>query len=256
MTLRLPPPAALIADLKIALSFSTRLPLLQSAPLAGSDLARASWALPVAGALVGLVGALIYWLSYHMSLPTLAAATLSLAATVIATGCLHEDGLADVADGFGGGVTRERKLEIMSDSRIGTYGACALVLSLLLRIGAIANIAQPTSVLWALLAAHIGARAMLPAFMWFVPPARPDGLSAAAGRPPDISVIVAALIGAVALGVGLGPAAGLIAFGTIIIGALVMAWLCRRQIDGQTGDVLGAVEQVTEILVLLVAVRI
>jgi len=256
MTPRLPPPADLIADLKAAISFSTRFPLLHTASLSGSDVARASWALPVAGALVGLVGALVYWLAYRIGLPTLAAATLALAATALATGCLHEDGLADVADGFGGGATRERKLEIMSDSQIGTYGACALVLSLLLRIGAIANIAQPMSVLWALLAAHIGARAMLPAFMWFVPPARPDGLSAGAGRPPDTSVIIAALIGAIALGVGLGPAAGLIALGTVIIGALVMAWLSHRQIAGQTGDVLGAVEQVSEILILLVAVRI
>jgi adenosylcobinamide-GDP ribazoletransferase len=256
MTPHLPPLAELVTDLKIAISFSTRLPLLHISPVAGGDIARASWALPVAGVCVGLVGALIYWLGYRAGLPTLPAATLSLAATAIVTGCLHEDGLADAADGLGGGTTRERKLEIMSDSRIGTYGACALVLSLLLRIGAIANIAQPISVLWALLAAHIGARALIPAFMWFVPPARRDGLAAGAGRPPDTSVIIAALIGAIALGVTLGPAAGLIAIGVVIIGGLVMAWLSNRQIQGQTGDVLGAVEQVSEILILMVAVRI
>jgi adenosylcobinamide-GDP ribazoletransferase len=89
-----------------------------------------------------------------------------------------------------------------------------------------------------------------------VPPARRDGLAAGVGRPPDTSVIIAALIGAIALGVTLGPAAGLIAIGVVILGALVMASLVRRQIEGQTGDVLGAVEQVTEILILLVAVRI
>jgi adenosylcobinamide-GDP ribazoletransferase len=92
--------------------------------------------------------------------------------------------------------------------------------------------------------------------MWFVPPARRDGLSAAAGHPPEASVIVAGLLGALALGLGLGPADGLIAFGIVVIAAMVMAWLSLRQIEGQTGDVLGAVEQVSEILILLVAARI
>src|SRR5262249_47763659 len=138
MTPQLPKPADVVADLKGAVSFSTRLPLRPDAPMTGSDVARAVWALPVAGALVGLVGAVVYVIAYRLGAPPLAAAALTLAATVVATGGLHEDGLADVADGFGGGNTRERKLEIMDDSRIGTYGTCALVLSLLVRAGAIA----------------------------------------------------------------------------------------------------------------------
>jgi adenosylcobinamide-GDP ribazoletransferase len=256
MTVQLPKLTDLAVDLKVAISFSTRLPIVHASPITGTDVARAVWGLPVAGACVGLIGALIYWLGYRAGLPALPAAALSLAATVITTGCLHEDGLADVADGFGGGRTRERKLEIMSDSRIGTYGACALVLSLLLRASAIASLAQPALVMTALLAAHIGARAIIPAFMWFVPPARQEGLAAAAGRPPEPSVIVAAVLGAVAVGVGLGPVAGLIALTIVIIAALIIAWLSLRQINGQTGDVLGAVEQVSEILILLIAARI
>lgn len=256
MKAQFPTLADLFTDLKVAISFSTRLPIVHASPVAGGDVARAVWALPVAGACVGLFGAAVYWLGYHAGLPALPAATLSLAATVFATGCLHEDGLADVADGFGGGATRERKLEIMDDSRIGAYGACALVLALLMRAGAIASLAHPERVLFALLAAHVGARAIVPAFMWFVPPARPDGLAAAAGAPPAASVIVAVLLGAAALGIGLGPAGGLVTVAGVIVGAVVMARLSVLQIAGQTGDVLGAVEQVSETLILLIAARI
>jgi adenosylcobinamide-GDP ribazoletransferase len=256
MASQFPNVADLATDLKVALSFSTRLPLAHSSGVAGSDLGRAIWALPIAGACVGLFGALIYWLAARVGLPPLPAAALCVAATMFATGCLHEDGLADVADGFGGGTTRERKLEIMRDSHIGTYGVCALALSLLLRASALASLAQPERVTLALLAAHIGARAIVPAFMWFVPPARRDGLSADAGRPTAASVIVAALLGAVAVGVGLGPLPGLIALVLVLLAAAITARLSMQQIDGQTGDVLGALEQVAEILILLVAARL
>ena len=117
-----------------------------------------------------------------MHLPPLPAAALAVAATVAVTGALHEDGLADVADGFGGGATRERKLEIMRDSRIGTYGVCALILSFILRISALTNLGDPALVTAVLVAAHAAARAPIPAFMRLVPAARTDGLSADAGR--------------------------------------------------------------------------
>ena len=253
-----PPPATvqLVRDLNVALSFCTRLPVPHAIAATGADVARACWALPIAGALVGAIGALVYCLAATAALPAFPAAALAVAATVLATGALHEDGLADVADGFGGGATRERKLEIMGDSRLGTYGACALVLSLLLRISAIADITQPALVAAALLAAHIGARAVMPAVMWFVPPAKPNGLSASAGLPPVASVVLAAIFGAAALGIGLGPGPGAIAILVVLVGAAAVARLSIAQIGGQTGDVLGAVEQVSEILILLVATRI
>src|SRR6202046_1868412 len=84
----------------------------------------------------GLSGAIVYGIVHRLGLPPWPAAALSVAATMLATGCLHEDGLADTADGVGGGHTREQKLDIMRDSRIGTYGVCALAMSLLLRVGA------------------------------------------------------------------------------------------------------------------------
>jgi adenosylcobinamide-GDP ribazoletransferase len=253
-----PPPAPmrLARDLNVALSFCTRLPVLQPVLATGADVARGCWALPIAGALVGVIGALVYWLGAAAGLPAFPAAALTIAATVLTTGALHEDGLADVADGFGGGATRERKLEIMRDSRLGTYGACALVLSFLLRISAIASLTQPALVASALLAAHIGARGVMPAVMWFVPPAKSDGLSASAGLPPVASVVIAGVLGAIALGVGLGPGPGAIAVLVVLLGAAVVARLSIAQIGGQTGDVLGAVEQISEILILLVAARI
>jgi len=243
----------LVADVRISILFSTRLPLPHPTPVDGARLARATWALPLAGALIGVFGALAYGLAHALRLPPLAAAALALAATVATTGCLHEDGLADTADGFGGGGTREHKLEIMRDSRIGSYGATALALSLLLRFAALASLADAWSAAAALVAAHASARAVLPAFMRAVPPARRDGLSADAGRPTPASAAVAALLGAAALAFGLAPAAALIGLVVLAAAAAAMGCLSLRQIGGQTGDVIGALEQVGEAAILLVA---
>src|SRR5215470_12043275 len=124
-------------DVKISILFCTRLPLFHSVPIDSGNVASASWAFPVAGTLVGGASALVYVAAWGSGLPPALAAALALAATLVVTGCLHEDGLADVADGFGGGSYRERKLEIMRDSRLGAYGACALVMSVILRWAAV-----------------------------------------------------------------------------------------------------------------------
>jgi adenosylcobinamide-GDP ribazoletransferase len=172
---------------------------------------------------------------------------------ICTTGALHEDGLADVADGFGGGRTREDKLRIMRDSRIGSYGALALVLALLARAGALVALADPSDVLAALVAAGAVSRAALPAVMAISPQARADGLAAAAGRPHPLRAAAAALVAALLAILLLGqaaPAALLAGAG----GALAVALLARRQIGGYTGDVLGAAQQLGEIGVLLGAV--
>jgi adenosylcobinamide-GDP ribazoletransferase len=197
---------------------------------------------------------LTYTIAAAIRIPPALAAGLALGATLLTTGCLHEDGLADMADGFGGGRDRARKLEIMGDSRLGTYGACALMISLLLRWTALAGMVSPAAVASALIATHVTARAALPGFMRFVPPARFDGLSARAGQPALRSAVIAVLLGVLALAAGLGLAAAMVGVVVATCTGLIMAWLAMRQIGGQTGDVLGALEQIIEIVILLTAV--
>jgi len=240
-------------ELKAAAVFCTRLPLLRATPIAGGAIAKAAWAFPLAGLVVGLIGAAIYAFAHKFGLPAWPAAALAVAATMLVTGCLHEDGLADTADGFGGGTLREQKLSIMRDSRIGVYGVGALAMGLILRVAALASLPGAHAVVWTLIASHAAARATMPALMFLLPPARSDGLSFDAGRPPGEAVAAAAAIGFLILAFCLHPARSLSAL--ILLAAIValMAWLAMRQIGGQTGDVLGALEQVSEIAVLLVA---
>ena len=139
------------------------------------------------GALIGLAGAIAYALAVWLGLPPWPAAVLALATTIWLTGALHEDGLADVADGFGGGRTREDKLAIMRDPRIGSYGALALVLAVLARAGAMAALAEPAAVAAALVAAGAASRAALPAVMAALPQARPDGLAAKGGAAASVA---------------------------------------------------------------------
>jgi adenosylcobinamide-GDP ribazoletransferase len=255
----MPMPENLIADcardIKTSITFLTRLPIPRDVPATGDELAQASWAFPIAGLVVGLIGALTYVLAYKFGLQPWPSAALSLVATLVVTGCLHEDGLADTADGFGGGATRERKLEIMRDSRIGTYGVCALTMSILIRAGALASLADPRTVVFALIAAHGAARATLPLFMALVPSARSDGLSHAAGRPAQDRLLIAGALGVLILAIFLGPLPGLAALILLAAAVGIMAWLSSAQIGGQTGDVLGALEQVGEIVILLVALH-
>ena len=173
---------------------------------------------------------------------------------MFATGCLHEDGLADTADGLGGGKPAEHKLDIMRDSHIGVYGAAALTLSMMLRAGAIASLAGPGLMASALFAAHAGSRAALPALdadRAAGPRRRTLGASRKAAleqrrSSPRCSACVALII-------GLGFSGALIAAALVATASFIIGRLCIKQIGGQTGDVLGAVEQVSEILILLVA---
>ena len=215
-------------DLKVAVLFATRIPLPYEAPIGGPDIARAAWALPVAGLLIGLSSAFAYWLATYFGLPPFVCATLAVATSLGVTGGLHEDGLADTFDGLGG-ATRADKLAVMRDSRLGTYGACALVLSLLLRIGALASLAAAG------------------------PAARTDGLSADTGTPPGPRVAAAAVIGLVLMLIELGTAPSLAVLLLLAAAFVAVRWLALRLFGGQTGDVAGALEQSAEIAVLLVA---
>ncbi len=247
---RFAPAARDVAD---ALRFFTRLRLGEAAPNASLDIDRIAWAAPIAGVVVGLIGALVLALTALLGLPLILRAGLTTAALVAVTGALHEDGLADVADGFGGGATRSRKLEIMRDSRVGAYGAIALTLALILRVGALA--AALDGGFWraalslTLVAALSRAAALTP--LALLPPARADGAGAAAGRLEPSALAAAwgtALIIALVLGlVAVGVAHALLAVLTSGAGALAMVALARRAIGGQTGDVAGAAQQCAEI---------
>jgi adenosylcobinamide-GDP ribazoletransferase len=246
----------LVRDIRIAILICTRLTFGYSGHIGSVELVRASWALPVAGIVVGAAGAAAFWAATALRLPATIAAALALVATLLLTGSLHEDGLADTADGFGGGWDRTRKLEIMRDSRLGAYGACAIAMSLLLRWAALAAMASPVRAAAALVAAHVSARAVLPAFMHVVPPARVDGLSARAGQPALRAAAAAAFVGVLTLALTMGFTAAVMGLLLAMIAGFLTAGLCLRQIGGQTGDVLGALEQVVEIIILLTAVAL
>jgi adenosylcobinamide-GDP ribazoletransferase len=245
-------PSGLSTDIRTGLAFLTHLPV-GAGPEDGADLIRAGWTFPVIGAGVGAFGALIYWLAHAFGLQPFICGVFAVAATLLLTGGLHEDGLADTADGFGASASVERKLAIMHDSQIGTYGAGALMLSLMLRVGALASLADPALVAAALIAAHSGARAAMLVFMRNVQSARDDGLSADAGVPTQGGSLTAIAIGAVVLLLCLGLGATLAAFLLLAGAGFAMATLSVRQIGGQTGDVLGAFEQTGEIVILLIA---
>ncbi len=192
------------AEFKAALLFLTRLRYGPVLPVNGDTIARAGWAIPLAGLVIGVIGAVVYLFAHRLGLPSWPSAALAVAATMTVSGCLHEDGLACTFDGFGG-KTREQKLDILRDSHTGTFGVCALVLSIVLRVSVLASLPATASVVWALIAAHAAGRAILPVFMVVVPPARRDGVAFGAAQPPRESAVAAAVLGVLLLVLCLGP---------------------------------------------------
>jgi adenosylcobinamide-GDP ribazoletransferase len=239
------PSRSRLGELRLAIGFLTRLPV----TAATGDLASAGWAFPLAGLLVGAISSLIYWFAIWLGLTALIAAALAVVAGVLATGALHEDGLADFADGLGVRGGASEKLAAMRASGIGSFGVLALIFGVLLRVLALAALIGPAGVGPALIGAHAGARALLPWAMR-APRARADGLAVSAGRPGLGSALAALLIGLVILILAVGAFRGVIAALASLLGFALLP-LARRQLGGITGDVLGAVEQVAEIAILL-----
>jgi adenosylcobinamide-GDP ribazoletransferase len=247
---KLPGAALLGCDLRVGFSFLTRLPVNLKPEDGERKLADAAWTFPIVGIAVGVVTATALSVGFWLGLHPLACGLLAVAAGVFFTGAMHEDGFADVADGFGGGADKRAKLRIMRDSRIGTYGVLALVLSVGLRAALLAGMAGPGRATVALMAAAIASRAVLPLIMNVLKPARRDGLGADAGRPQRADAVIAALIGS---GLLLGLIELEAAISVILAtaaAAFAVASVARRQIGGFTGDVLGAVQQVAEITIL------
>jgi adenosylcobinamide-GDP ribazoletransferase len=245
-----PPAPGLFAGFAIAATFLTRVPL-ASADTAGRPVAMGAWAFPLVGAGVGGVAALTFLAAWLPGLGDGPAALIAVLASAALTGALHEDGLADAADGLFGGPDRERRLAIMRDSRHGTFGVLALVVGVLLRAAALARLGDPLHAGLALVAAHALSRALLPVTMRALKPARADGLGAGAGTPSRAQAAVAAALGGGIALTALGPLRGLLA--VIAAGAAVAAAarLAQSRIGGYTGDVLGAFQQIGEIVILL-----
>jgi adenosylcobinamide-GDP ribazoletransferase len=240
-------------SLRVAFAFLTRLGVRHPADAGTGDLARAGWAFPLVGLVVGGIGGGIAAGGLTLDLPPLLAAILAVAAMVLLTGALHEDGLADVADGFGGAFERAKKLDIMRDSRIGTYGVLALILVTGGRLAAIEALQEPLAALAAIIAAAVLSRAAMVALMAALPPARPSGLGAGAGRPDAVNAVAAAVVAVAVAMVALGPLGGIIAGAGVVVVASAFGALAMRQIGGSTGDVLGATQQLTEVASLIAA---
>ena len=240
-----------------AVMFFTRIPV-PAAWIGYSEerLRRSARYLPIVGLLVGGISAVTF-LAVSFILPVSVSLLLALAVGIWLTGGFHEDGLADFADGFGGGYTRERTLEIMKDSQIGSYGALALIFALALKITALAEM-PPSFIPWCFIAAHSSSRLLAVSFMHTHSYAR-MGDSAAKSAPfaPPLKrrdLWVAAALGLVPL-IAM-PSALWLAFVPLLALRIWFARLLSRRLQGYTGDCLGAVQQIGEVLFYLSALAL
>lgn len=238
-------------DLALALGLLTRLPVRISAARAMRRGAAPAWAWPLVGALVGAAGAAAGAVALWCGLVPALAAVAVLAVQIMMTGALHEDGLADTADGLWGGWDRARRLAIMKDSHIGTYGVLALLMVTLAR--GIALTLLITAGDWAaIIAAGVISRAPMAVLMAALPNARDSGLSHRVGRPPQAAVLTSCGLSAAAATALIGWAA-FPAAGAVLLVCGLLGLVARARIGGQTGDILGASQQLAEVAVLVVA---
>lgn len=230
-----------------ALALLTRLPLPDHRPVG----AEGAWAWPLVGALLGAIAALIASILLWFSLPAGPVAAITLAALALLTGFLHEDGLADTADGLLGGRDKWRRLEIMKDSRIGSFGAVALLLVMLCSWSALTTVLMAGQQWPVLIAAAALSRAPMAVLMAALRPARMSGLSAGAGRPSTMVASAAVAIG-LAFGILLLGTAALPALIAATVTTFLLASAAQRLIGGQTGDILGASQQLAFAAILAV----
>ncbi|MCD2519621.1 adenosylcobinamide-GDP ribazoletransferase [Massilia sp. G4R7] len=234
----------------VALQFFTRLPIPRWVGFEQDWLHHASRYFPLVGVVVGAIGAAVY-AAATLALPTPVAAVLSTAATIYITGAFHEDGFADTCDGLGGGMTRERVLEIMKDSRVGAYGAIGGVCMLGTKVTTLAML-PAASAIAALLLAHPLSRLCATSLIWRMEYARAEGKAKPLAERMSTAEFCIAVF-TVVLMAGLLFAAGAIAAQAILAAfvscVLATWWLARkfaRRIGGYTGDCLGAVQQLAE----------
>jgi adenosylcobinamide-GDP ribazoletransferase len=237
---------------RVAVGYFTRVPMGTISGFSDSDLDYASQYLPWIGLGIGAIAAGVFWFSAPW-LPQPAAAVLAVVAGLLLTGCFHEDGLADVCDGFGGGFTPADKLRIMKDSRIGTYGASALWVVLSLR-AAILAVVEPTLGVVLLVVGHALSRVtplVLIYLLDYVQDTDEARAKPVAQGVPSKGLLVGL---AVAVPLGLWQLQLTVVSGLVLVAAvLLLARLCIRQIGGYTGDYLGFSQQISEVLIYLAA---
>ncbi len=236
----------------LAVQFLTRLPVPRDLPFSDDLTIRAVKYYPLVGALVGAIGGAVLWLA-ALAWPMPVAVVLALAATLLATGCFHEDGLADCADGLGGGSTGERAMEIMRDSRVGTYGVVALVVCLTLKLALLVALAPGAAALLLMAGQGLGRMAAVQVIRG-TPYARAQGGKFAVPRVTPDGYLVATLT-ALALWIGLWAVFGLAAMLWGLIASLLVLYLFRRlfmrRLGGYTGDCLGGAVVLCELAVML-----
>ena len=231
-----------LEEFGLAVSLLTRFPLPAFKASGTATIASALWAYPLAGALVGIVSGVVYWLATQAGFGVLASVLMAMGTALLAAGGLHEDGLGDFWDGLGGGANREAKLIIMRDSRIGTYGVLALALTLALQatfLVSLQHYAGAGTVITALIAAESAARGAIIVPLFFLLPARRDGLGATM---TGLTATQLGMTGLLAAGVAIAclGGGGIPLLGGAVLGAAFVTLLAWRFLGGFTGDVLGA----------------
>lgn len=238
-------------DLRVAAAYLTRLPLPDGE--AGDLPLRASRAFGLVGAAIGIAGAVIFWIAAELGVPLAATALLALGAMIAVTGALHERGLAAAAEGICRRAPVDRRLEIMAAGEIGTLGVLVLILSVGLRVAALASFAEPGMAAVALVAAAAASRGALPVLAWQLKPVKADE---PASTIDPTTATVGGLLGALIALLCLGPAAGIAA---VIIGgaaAVLVGALAQHLIGGRTEQTFGATQQAVEIAILLTAAAV
>lgn len=248
-----PRPLESLRILLVACQFLTRLPVPQI-PVVDGDLRRATAAFPLVGLLIGALCAAVF-VAADLLLTPLVAAVAAVAAAAALTGAFHEDGLADTFDGLWGGWDPEQRLRIMRDSRVGTYGAMALVIAISVQVAALGALDATTAVR-ALVAGHVTSRAAILVQIRALPPVDDQGSGARVAEPVGlVGTVVALVVTGATLALTSGWLAVLIvAVALLGVGAIRRA--ARRRLGGLTGDLLGATQQVVLILVLLTVLAI
>jgi len=237
-----------IHSIQRGLGFFTRLPSGHYDPAA---LGESAAVFPVIGLIIGALASLFIAFATFIHLPPTIGILLGISAAIIITGGLHEDGLADTADALGARGDREKRILILKDSRIGAFGAIALILALLIKLETLSGLPSSWHTMTYFICAHILGRGILPTVMRSAPLMSNEGMAAAAGQPSVTAARTALIISFILVLLLMGPVKSIVAFGAAILTGLLLIRIAYRIFGGYNGDVLGAIEQCVELAVLI-----